>query len=82
MAKPALRDGKYYHRERVPQDLVAVFERTRTGKPRTETWTPLHTTSKTEANRRLPQAQVAVRERFEAARRKLVQPAPPARGRS
>jgi hypothetical protein len=77
MARPALRDGRYYHRERVPQDLLAVFERTRSGKPRTEIWTPLHTASKAEANRRLPQAQVAVRERFEAARRKLLRAAAP-----
>lgn len=77
MANPALRDGKYYHRERVPQELLPVFERTRTGKPRTEVWIPLNTSSKAEANRRLPQAQVALRERFEAARRKVAQVAPP-----
>jgi integrase len=77
MANPALRDGKYYHRERVPQELLSVFERTRTGKPRTEVWIPLNTSSKAEANRRLPQAQVALRERFEAARRKMAQVAPP-----
>jgi hypothetical protein len=46
---------------------VASFDRTRSGKPKTELWIPLNTRSKSQANKALPTAQVEASKRFEAA---------------
>jgi uncharacterized protein DUF6538 len=64
MFKPILHDGNYYHRRRVPKDIAATFGKI-------EVWEPPNTRSLTEAKRALPNAMVAVDQRFDAHRTPL-----------
>ena len=70
MAKPIKIRNRYYHRARVPLDLVATFGETKTGKPKTEITIALGTPDWVEAKRRLPAAEIEADALFDAHRQR------------